>query len=70
MSHDELPPQQDENQIIAERRAKLNAMRKHGNAFPNDFQREHLGADLHAAYQDKSKEELEQSQVPSAWRAA
>jgi len=63
MTNDQTPPQQDENQIIAERRAKLNAMRKQGNAFPNDFQREHLGADLHTAYHDKSNEELEQTPV-------
>ena len=30
---------QDENQIIAERRAKLARLRESGNAFPNDFRR-------------------------------
>ncbi|HEY9397564.1 MAG TPA: lysine--tRNA ligase [Burkholderiales bacterium] len=49
----------DENQIIAERRAKLTALREHGNPFPNDFEREHYAADLHTAYGDMSKEELE-----------
>ena len=39
---------QDENQIIAERRAKLAALRAQGNAFPNDFRRDALAADLHA----------------------
>lgn len=50
----------DENQIIAERRQKLHALREQGIAFPNDFKREHLAADLAAQYGEKSKEELEQ----------
>ncbi len=51
------PP--DENQIIAERRAKLRDLRALGNAFPNDFRRTHLAADLHRDYDVKSNEELE-----------
>src|SRR5437868_2069520 len=42
------PP--DENQIIAERRAKLAALRTQGNAFPNNFRRNALAAELHAAH--------------------
>src|SRR3954452_23570372 len=42
------PP--DENQIIAERRAKLAALRAGGQAYPNDFRRDALAADLHARY--------------------
>ena len=53
----------DENQIIAERRAKLAELRKHGNAFPNDFERKDLAADLHAAHGAKSNEELEAEAV-------
>jgi len=53
----------DENQIIAERRAKLAGLREQGNAFPNDFSREHLAADLHAAHNGKAKEELEATEV-------
>jgi lysyl-tRNA synthetase class 2 len=56
----------DDNQIIAERRAKLKALREQGNAFPNDFERTHLAADLHAAYQDRSNEQLEASAVKVA----
>ena len=52
-------PPQDENQIIAERRAKLARLREGGQAFPNDFRRTHLAADLQAAHGDKTKEELE-----------
>jgi lysyl-tRNA synthetase class 2 len=52
-------PQQDENQIIAERRAKLKAIREAGVAFPNDFKREHQSGDIVAQYGEKTKEELE-----------
>jgi lysyl-tRNA synthetase, class II len=55
----ENTPPTDENQIIAERRAKLTALREQGVAFPNDFQREHLAADLHAQYGQMSHEELD-----------
>src|SRR6266478_369180 len=62
----EQPLQQDENQIIAERRAKLAELRKRGAAFPNDFRREHLAADLHQAWGGKSNEEIEPKQVAVA----
>ena len=48
----------DENQIIAERRAKLAALRRHGNAFPNDFVRRDLAYDLHCAHGETEKEVL------------
>ena len=54
----------DTNQIIEERRAKLTALREQGNAFPNDFRRQHLAAELHEAHDDKTKEELESDPVP------
>src|SRR5216117_660664 len=56
-------PPQDENQIIAERRAKLAELRKRGTAFPNDFRREHLAADLHSAWDGKSNEKLDPHQL-------
>ncbi|HET7096485.1 MAG TPA: lysine--tRNA ligase, partial [Casimicrobiaceae bacterium] len=52
-------PGVDENQIIAERRAKLASVRSLGQAFPNDFRRTALAGDLHARYDAKSNEELE-----------
>ncbi len=52
-------PQQDENKLIAERRAKLAAIRETGKAFPNDFRRSAEAGELQARYGDKSKEELE-----------
>lgn len=53
----------DENKLIAARREKLHLMRDEGNAFPNDFKREDLAADLMASYADKSKEELDDKVV-------
>ena len=51
---------QDENQIIAERRAKLTELRQAGNAFPNTFRREHLAAALHQQFDEFTKEKLEE----------
>jgi len=53
----------DENQIVAERRAKLKALREQGIAFPNDCRRAHLAADLHREHGSKSNEELEPAQL-------
>src|SRR5258708_22128464 len=50
---------QDENQIIAERRAKLAKLRETGPAFPNDFRRKDLAAELQDRHGRKIKEELE-----------
>ena len=49
----------DENKLIAQRREKLQLLRDQGVAFPNDFRREHLACDLHAAHGDKAAEALE-----------
>jgi lysyl-tRNA synthetase class 2 len=61
--NDDAQPPRDENQIIAERRAKLAELRAAGTAFPNDFRREHLAGDLHHAYGALEKEEIEQKAV-------
>ena len=50
---------EEENHIIAERRAKLAKRRESGVAYPNDFVRTDLFGDLRAAYGDKTAEELE-----------
>ncbi|MDQ1362689.1 MAG: lysyl-tRNA synthetase, class [Pseudomonadota bacterium] len=54
---------QDENKLIAQRREKLQALRDAGNAFPNDFRRDALAAELHAEFGHLPAEELEQKQV-------
>ncbi|RZA32318.1 MAG: lysine--tRNA ligase [Lysobacteraceae bacterium] len=46
------PPPADENSLIAERRAKLTALRGQGIAFPNDFRRNDYAGDLQAQYGD------------------
>ncbi len=52
--------QQDENKLIAERRAKLDTIRERckANGHPNDWRREHKAATLQAQYGELSKEEL------------
>ena len=45
-------PPADENSLIAERRAKLTALRGQGIAFPNDFRRSDYAGDLQAQYGD------------------
>jgi lysyl-tRNA synthetase class 2 len=56
-------PAQDENSIIAERRAKLAAIREQGVAFPNDFRPQHKAAELHAQYGEMDNLSLEAQPV-------
>ncbi len=57
------PPQLDTNQVIAERREKLRALRAEGNAYPNDFSRDALAADLLTKYQDVERDALDKEGV-------
>jgi lysyl-tRNA synthetase, class II len=52
-------PAQDDNQIIAERRAKLAALRAKGQPYPNDYRPSHFAGDLVAQHHDKTREQLE-----------
>jgi lysyl-tRNA synthetase class 2 len=54
---------EDENKLIAERRRKLNELRETGVAFPNDFRRDSLAAQLHATYGRHENESLEATPV-------
>ena len=56
-------PEQDENHIIAERRAKLAEWRATGKAYPNDFLRENTAGKIIEVYEAKSGEELEATPV-------
>jgi lysyl-tRNA synthetase class 2 len=49
---------EDENPLIGERRAKLAKLRETGVAFPNDFRRDALAGDLHAAFGERDDEWL------------
>lgn len=64
MSQDQTPSPTDENQLIAERREKLKALREaHRNgaapAFPNDYKPADHAAKLHAGHGEKPAEQLE-----------
>ena len=48
----------NENRLITQRRKKLAKLREQGNAFPNDFRRNILNAELLAKYQDITTKEL------------
>ncbi|MCL1145679.1 lysine--tRNA ligase [Shewanella sp. 10N.261.52.F9] len=52
---------QDENKLIAERRAKLEHIRTNcpANGHPNNFDRKHKAADIQAEFGNNTKEELE-----------
>ncbi|MEH6418643.1 lysine--tRNA ligase [Pseudomonas sp. CGJS7] len=52
MTDDSNLPPIDENHLIAERRAKLKALRGEGIAFPNDFRRGDYVGDLQSQYAD------------------
>ncbi|MBU0826342.1 MAG: lysine--tRNA ligase [Gammaproteobacteria bacterium] len=62
------PAPQDENQLIAERREKLRALREvqaagGGVAFPNNFKPGHKAAQLHLDHSDATNEALEAAPV-------
>src|SRR4029078_632655 len=52
-------PAPDENQIVAERRAKLAALRASGNPYPHDFRRDALAGGFDAAHGNRENAELE-----------
>ncbi|MFT7287211.1 MAG: lysyl-tRNA synthetase class 2 [Halieaceae bacterium] len=54
------PSAEEENKLIAERRAKLATLREQGNPFPNDFRRTGLAADLQERFADLEKTVLEE----------
>ena len=54
----------DDNKLIAERRGKLSQLRESQPvAFPNDFRRDALAADLHTGYDDADAATLEAQAV-------
>ncbi|MGZ8197251.1 MAG: lysine--tRNA ligase, partial [Burkholderiales bacterium] len=57
------PLELDTNQVIAERREKLKALRAQGNAYPNDFQRKELAAELVEKYEKFERDALDMSPV-------
>ena len=56
-------PAQDENSIMAERRAKLAALREQGVAYPNDFRPKNKADDIHAQYDGMDNEAVEAAKL-------
>ncbi len=52
----------DDNQIISLRREKLARIREQRNAFPNDFRRDILAADLDRKFGNQTREQLEETE--------
>ncbi|MGZ5147409.1 MAG: OB-fold nucleic acid binding domain-containing protein, partial [Burkholderiales bacterium] len=53
----------DTNQVIEERRQKLKALRAKGNAYPNDFKRAHLAAELTEKYDETDRDSMDMKPV-------
>ncbi len=53
----------DENELIAQRRSKLAALREQGTVFPNDFRRNSVAGDIHAAYDNKDSAFFEDNPI-------
>ena len=56
---------EEDNKLVEERREKLKALRARGVAYPNDWHPEHLAAELHRGFGERSKEELEKAPAPA-----
>ena len=56
-------PASDDNQIIAERREKLKALRAQGNAYPNDFFRLQVAAEVVERHENTDRDALDLSPV-------
>jgi len=57
------PAAQDENRLIAERRAKLAKLRESGAPYPNDFRPDAQAVDLHRQYGEQDQEALSAAAV-------
>jgi len=63
-NQDNTPEQEiDENELIRQRREKLDVWRESAMAYPNTFKPEHLAKDLIAKYGEMEKESLEAADV-------
>lgn len=63
MSEQNNATQQDENQLITQRREKLDAIRERGVAFPNDFDKTHHAAVLQMEYNENDKAWFDENPV-------
>ncbi len=59
--------EQDLPSLIAQRQSKLAALKEEGvNPYPNDFRRDNVTAELHAAHGESEKETLESSAITAS----
>ena len=63
---DQIASQQDENHLIAERRAKLAGLRATGIAFPNDFVPKDRAGALHATFGEQEQATLAEAKHPAS----
>jgi lysyl-tRNA synthetase class 2 len=63
MTDEQHTQPEDENEIVAQRRAKLSELRQQGNPFPNDFRRTDLSLALHELHEPQSKNELNDAAI-------
>lgn len=61
-----MTDEKDENKLIAERRSKLDALRDGSNAYPNDFHRNALAAQLHQTFETHEDETLRDEHISVA----
>ena len=60
---EQKPPLLDTNQVIAERREKLKALRAQGNPYPNDFERHDLAGKVVEQYSGIERDALERQAI-------
>jgi len=58
--------EENEHELIAERRRKLQKMREKGPVYPNDFRRDALAEHLHAMYDEHDGEKLKNANIEVA----
>ena len=59
MTQETLGTTENLNNVMADRRVKLDALREKGQAYPNDFRRDAISSDIFAACKDLDNETLE-----------
>lgn len=59
MAQENIGSAENLNNVMQERRSKLELLRQNGQAYPNDFRRDALSKDIIAACADKDNETLE-----------
>ena len=59
MAQENIGSAESLNNVMQDRRDKLNALREKGQAYPNDFRRDAFSSDIIKACADKDNEVLE-----------